>query len=79
VDAKNNRKIGFDMPNDQLATAAQMYRSFKLNGGNVSYNSSGIIGAINENTQTLKSKRPSQTNVHVSENLRVVNESIYLT
>lgn len=78
VDAKNNRKIGFDLSNDQLATAAQMYRSFNLNGS-ISQNSTGVIEAINKNTLMIKSKRASQTTVHVSDGLRAVNKSKYLT
>lgn len=78
VDAKNNHKIGFDLSNDQLATAAQMYRSFSFNGG-MSQNNTGLIEAINKNTQIHKNKRASQTTVHVSDGLRAVNESKYLS
>lgn len=78
VDAKNNRKIGFDLSNDQLATAAQMYRSFNLNGG-ISMNNTGMIEAINKNTRAIKGKPVSRTTVHVSDGLRAVNKSKYLS
>lgn len=77
VDARNNRKIGFDLSNDQLATAAKMYRSFSFNGGGVSNQS--VVDAINKNTKVLKGKAIPHTSVHVSDGFEVVNKSKYLT
>ena len=78
VDAKNNRKIGFDLSNDQLATAAQMYRSFRLNGGG-GMGGQGIIDAIDKNTKVLRGKGTPHTSVHVSDGHRVINKLKYLT
>jgi len=78
VDAKNNKRIGFDLSNDQLATAAQMYRSMKLNGG-TNLGGQGIVDAINKNTKVLKGKAASSTSLHVTDGFKVVNRTKYLT
>lgn len=75
VDARNNRKIGFDLSNDQLATAAQLYRSVRLHGG---FGDQGIIEAIDRNTKVLRNKTVPHTSVHVSEGYKVVNQQKYL-
>ena len=78
VDARNNRKIGFDLSNDQLASAAMMYRSLLINRY-TGMSDKGIIKAINDNTRTLKNKPISSMNIQVSEGFKVINRSNYLT
>ncbi|MCK4518434.1 hypothetical protein KAT92_06660, partial [Candidatus Babeliales bacterium] len=78
VDAANNRKIGFDLSNDQLATAAQMYRSLRLNGSS-GIGSGELVSAINKNTTALKGRRVPHTSVHVSNGHRVINKTKYLS
>ena len=76
VDAKNNRRIGFDLTNDQLATAAQMYRSIAL--GQPALTDSGIIKAIQANTEVLKRKPTPKTEIKVEQGFRTYNRKRYL-
>ncbi len=79
VDAKNNRKIGFDLSNDQLASAAQIYRGLILNQYSNSMNDKGIISEIKTLNKTLKNKPVSHTSIQISEGFKVFNRKKYLS
>ena len=77
VDVANNRRIGFDMTNDQLGNAAQMYRSFMNDQQGMT--DKGIIGEIKALNKTLKNKPVSNTSVHVTEGYTAYNRTRYLS
>ena len=77
VDVPNARKIGFDMSNDQLASASKMYRSFMH--GHQGMTDKGIIGEIKALNKTLKNKPVSNTSVHVTEGYAAFNRTRYLS
>lgn len=77
VDAATNRLIGFDMSNDQLATAALMYRGFSLSNPGMS--DRAIVAAVKENTKAINRKPVPRTNIQVTDKYSVINHSKYLT
>lgn len=71
VDAKTNRQIGFDLSNSELASAAQMYKFYRLNG----------YYPVGKQSKSGSPKVNNMVNVQVEDGMkyRVMNKSNYLS